>query len=356
MRKIWFYILSIAAMATWVACDQIDDDLSDCAVEFEVEYQLKLVTNLTTELETQLATVEDQEVRDAIRDYLKDIFTEYAHDIDLSFFATYTDSILLHHESHIMDANQRSYTLYLPVRDYMHLAMANTVNNTLVSPFGGDRCHTLTFNQQKRDTIGSHETGLFTARLPMKVLGNVSQRFNVNLYMANSSTALVVDSTGVTVNKVRAYATGFATDFQLADSAYVYAPKAPMVKSDLLGISRAARTVAFCNVNFPSRNPYNWWMKEEVASTRATNGVVIPEEEPEEGVPMWKYVVLVTLPNGSITRTDLTVIDPLLAGELKIIKGWLDDKGVVHTDDSRVGVSVMLDWNEGNEFEPDLNI
>ena len=46
------------------------------------------------------------------------------------------------------------------------------------------------------DTIDSHDTGLFTARLPMRVLNGVNQNFDVRLYMANCAVCLIIDTQG----------------------------------------------------------------------------------------------------------------------------------------------------------------
>ena len=187
----------------FVSCEQIDDDLSDCDEEFEVNYELKLVTNLTTEIETELNLLKDQEVADALSEYLDGIFTDHAHDVDLSFYDTQADSLRLHHERHTMDDNQRSYTLHLPVHDYMHLAAANLQHNSLVGLNNDRLCHQSELLQMPLDTITCHETGLFTARTYMNVVGNADQTFFVKLYMANAAAALVVDTTGVKVSHVR---------------------------------------------------------------------------------------------------------------------------------------------------------
>ena len=61
-----------------------------------------------------------------------------------------------------------------------------------------------------------------------------------------------------------------------------------------------------------------------------------------------------TRAGGSITKTVLSFKKPLRAGQLKIVKGWIDDDGVVRTDDSTVGVSVTLDWESGGEYHPEF--
>ena len=105
-------------------CSVIDDDLSNCPTDeaqYQMEYELKLVTNMSIELRTQLNTLEDAGIAQVLRDHLKTIFTDHAHDVDLSFYDTENNQPRLQHDQHIMDANQQSYTINLPKRQYKHL-------------------------------------------------------------------------------------------------------------------------------------------------------------------------------------------------------------------------------------------
>ena len=375
LKKTVVYILTILLFGGLAACGQLDDDLSDCLPptpvepekELELDYELRLVTNMTTELQTQLNTITEVEVSDALSEHLHGVFRDFAHDVDLSFYDTQLDSLRLHHESHIMDDNQSSYTLNLPMRVYMHLASANILNNSQVMLKDDENCHNAHLNQQLGDTINSHETGIFTARAYMNVLGDTDQTFNVKLYMANAASSLVVDTTGVKYKSFRAYARGFATDFLMADSAYVYSENSPYVRASELVLSDTLSQVGFCTVSFPSRNPDGWWMREKtdsltvstisktqkkLAVTRA-EGEIIPEGE-SSGEPLWEYIAYVTLEDGSVTKTTLTIKEPLLAGELKIIKAHMNPKGEVLPSDVNVGCSVTLDWSPGVNIETEL--
>ena len=114
-------MIGLLLSASWLmaGCSSIDDDLSDCPVEgpkATMDYELKLVTNMTTELTTQLTTQTDIQLASALKQYLNGVFTDFAHDVDLSFYDTVGDSILLQKDEHIMDANQASYSLNLPMR------------------------------------------------------------------------------------------------------------------------------------------------------------------------------------------------------------------------------------------------
>ena len=133
MGKLLAAALTVVLSAS---CSVIDDDLSDCGEEkkeLQLDYQLRLVTNMTTELQTQLTTVTELGVASALETHLENIFSDHAHDIDLTFYDTEGTLDSLYHKRDIIDANQTSYTLTLPMRKYMHLAVANIAKNTVVS-------------------------------------------------------------------------------------------------------------------------------------------------------------------------------------------------------------------------------
>jgi hypothetical protein len=324
--------LLLSACWLMAGCSVIDDDLSDCnqEEEYKIDYELWLITNMTTELETQLTTITEMGVAESLRAHLKDIFSDFAHDIDLSFYDTEGDMTRLHHKRDIIDANQTSYTLTLPMQEYMHLAVANIAENHVVGLSNDENCQTSMLQQTDDSPIASHTTGLFTARLPMEVLSGVSQTFNVKLYMANSAVALVLDTKGHAYSEMKVYATGFAKEFMIEDSTYVFPEKEVLVRADK--VETGNDLLCFCSVNFPSHNP------DEVGADE----------------PLWQLRVYVTMPDGNITETIIDVKEQLKAGELKIIKGELDDEGAVRPYDSTVGVSVTLDWNEGGTYNPEL--
>jgi hypothetical protein len=164
----------------------------------------------------------------------------------------------------------------------------------------------------------------------MEVLEGVDQTFNVKLYMANSATTLVLDPKGISYTDIKVYATGFATSFLISDSTYVYPETPPLIKADQ--VETGNNLLCFTTVNFPSKN-----------DTRA------------EGDPtLWQFKVYITKPDGKVTETILDISEPLKAGDLRIIKGALDDEGGVRPYDSTVGVSITLDWNSGGTYNPEL--
>lgn len=340
-------ILLVLLAAVFTGCSLVDEDLSDCGTDYILDYELTLVTNvnteIATELETTLSTDLELSAALALREYLKNIFTDYAHDVDLSFYDVAEDSVRLHHEEHIMDANQSSYTLYIPVRRYMHTAIANITENSVVQVVDGDYCHREKLQQTSQDTLSSHTTGLFSARQFMDIREGADQHFNVRLYMANSATAILVDTTGSNIRDLKVFATGFATDFSVRDSLYHF-KSAPVFRMDSLPLSEKGG-FCFASVHFPSRNPFD------------TKAVIdgddfITEENAENA--LWSLKAYVTMADGTVTESILGIGQPLHAGELKILKGKVVENGAILPDDPTVAVSITLEWSQGLEIPIDL--
>lgn len=322
-------ILLIGA-AAFPGCCLVDEDLTNCGWNYSMNYQMLLVTNLTTELNTELSLTEDAGIRTALGAKMSEIFKDYANDVDLSFYGLSGEMPRKHHEVQQMDGNRATYTIYLPVDDYMNLSIANLQDNPQVRLENDELCATSAIGQLPYevkapvpDTVGIHHTGLFTARLQMAVLSNVDQTFNVHLYMANSGCAFVVDTTDSGVKDLQVVMTGFATRFDLLDSLYHY-DNSPVVRSVRLDPGSGSQ-LAFYSVNFPSRD-------------------VAPD--PAEGT-IWEIRTYATLSDDTVTETKLLVREPLQAGQFKIIKGTFDasrNGAVIPVKSSQVGASVTLDW------------
>ena len=343
-------LLALATMAAALlpqGCSLVDENLSDCETDYMINYELRLVTNMTTELKTQLETELSTEVdvssAAALKSYLSNIFTDFAHDVDLSFYDVVEDSVRLHHEAHIMDANQSSYTLYIPVHRYMHTAVANVVENDIVTLQEDEYCHTGVLHQEIADTIATHKTGLFTARLPMDVLEGIDQTFDVSLYMANCATGIVIDTVGSHVRDIKVHMTGFATDFNICDSTYRF-KYTPIVKADKLDLSTSGG-MCFASVNYPSR---------DTRPTKSIFETTDPFISENAANSLWQIRVYATLPDGKVTETKLGVTKPLRAGQLKVIKVKALDNGAVQPDDPDVAVSVEIDWQAGQDHEIEL--
>ena len=326
--KRWF--LLFVGLAVLSGCSLIDEDLAACDVEYQLEYELQLVTNITTELETELSLDTEVAVATAVKAYLSDIFTDRAHDVDLSFYDTEGQQKRLHHEHHIMDANQTSYTLHIPVHRYLHLGLANMEGNGVLTLEGIETGTGSHLQQQVADTLSPHKRGIFSARTHMDIKEGEDQTFRVNLYMANCATSLVLDTLGSRVKNIRVYAAGFATAFDVADSVYRF-QHMPVIRADKVEVNQSGSELCFATVNFPSR----------VSEVKADEG----------GESFWEYRVYCTIPDGSVTETRLSVKHPLLPAHLEILKAKVYGNGALEPDDMTVGVDVNIDWKPGMEHE-----
>lgn len=325
-----FLVLGAAVCS---ACSLVDEDMRSCESDTRLDYELRLVTNMTTELETQLSLDTDIQVTTALKECLGEVFTDRAHDVDLSFYDVVEPGERLHHEQHVMDASQTSYTLYIPVRRYMHLAVANLEGNSSLRLEDEGHCATAILRQEVADTLDSQSKGVFTARLPMDIYEGKDQEFNVRLYMANCASVLVLDTLGSHVKDVRVYGVGFATEFALADSVYSFR-HTPVIRARKVEVgSTPGEPLCYTTVTFPSR------------SSR--------ESKADASDALWQLRVYATLPDGKITESVAYVTTPLEAGKVKIIQGTIHGNGalVPEEGDSTVGVSVVLDWSPGLEHQ-----
>ena len=348
MRRLFAYLIALLpGVAAFTGCGLVDEDMGDCETDYTLDYELSLVTNMTTELQTELSLAADIGISNALRKHLSGIFTDHAHDVDLSFYDTEIDeaagdAIRLHHESHIMDGNQSSYTLYIPVRRYMHLAVANIAGNGDLVLEGDGLCHGARLTMPVRDTLDSQRTGLFTARLAMDVKEGEDQTFDVSLYMANCASSVVVDTLGTGIRGIRAYATGFATGFNVCDSTYNFA-YTPVVRTEQVEMNEPGR-ICFTAVTFPSRE----------TPTKSVLDIDDPFVSEAAENALWRYYLYVDMPDGTVTQSILGVTHPLRPGQLKIIKVKVTSNGSVQPDDPSIAVSVALDWTPGIDLDVDL--
>ena len=332
-----------AASLTGCRC-LVDEDLSDCAPEFDVDYELMLVTNLQTELETVLDVQTEIALSGALKESLQNVFTDFAHDVDLSFYDTAEPMARLEHMREIMDASQTSYALHIPGRDYIHTCVANLNDEAGVTLEGDEFCHTARLVQHPsvKDTVEAHTTGLFTARKHLDVQTGKDQTFNVSLYMVNASTSLVLDmSDAPGIKELRVVETGFADSFSIADSTYHF-DKEQIVRTRSVPTENESER-CFVSVHFPSRD------------IDPDTKVIIDTDEPFDTdyseVALWEWRVYAVLEDGSITENLIGIHTPLRPGQFKMVKGRVHEDGAVTSEDKYVGVSVMLDWLPGKEHD-----
>ncbi|MCR4918332.1 MAG: FimB/Mfa2 family fimbrial subunit [Prevotella sp.] len=329
----------IAACCALCSCSYIDEDLTDCGTDMDLTYSLSLTTNIVTELQTELTTTTEVALGQRLQQQLANVFRRYANDVDLSFYTN--DSLRAHHEQHTMNAGEASYTLYLPVNDYHHLALANIAMEQQVDYVADSHVATAMLLQHAADTLRQHTAGLFTARKEVNI-SDTTRHFDVRLYMANCACALVLRATQPErVRQIDTYVTGVANAFSLSDSTYHFTHN-PIIRTEQLDIGDLTDSL-FCQytVCFPSHDALP-------AAARATGDVT------DDDAGLWQIHCYVTLPDGSVTRNVLNIGRALRAGNLNIVKAVINTDGTLKTVSPQVGVSVTLDWRSGGTYTPDL--
>lgn len=314
----------------FVGCSLINDDLSVCGADYYLYYEVKLVTDVDVVIDEKLNKVSEQPIADTLRKWLDPIFSGLAHDLDMNFYSVDERDTLRRQRSEIVDAKEKTYTLYIPRENYMHLALVNTADNDNVSVVGEKHSKTLRVEQRRVDTLAPHPTAVYTARLPMEMKPEGNESFYVHLYMVSSAVALVVDQSAFDNLNMKVVLRGTATGFNVRDSLFTF---------DNPSVIRAEKLTDQCyaTVSLPSPSP--------------AQSPVAPRRMKQDN-SYWQLRTYVTLPDNTITETVLTIDYPLLAGALEIIKVEVHDDGsVVPLENAHVGASVTLDWKEGSSHE-----
>ena len=304
-------ILLLATTTTLSSC--IDEDMSDCGKDYQIQYNLRLNTQLNTTIDADLNLAEEQGIASNLKQALGKIFTDHAKDNDLSFF---TGETLAHHEANPMDANSVSYTIFLPRNAYTNLALANTGAIGNVSIQGADALGTLALAQEKKDTIDSHNIGLFSARLNIQE-EDFDQDLKTTLYMANCASAVVIDKNNVQADEIFGFVKGMANSFAVKDSTYSY--------------------------------DYGTVVKAQKVASTDTHEALYAVSFPGTG----EIHVIVKI-NGKYTENILTFPTPLRAGNLRIAKVTLHPDGSFESKTQSVGVSVKLDWKPGGQHDIEI--
>lgn len=328
-------LLSLGAAILSGCSRLVDEDLSDCGGTIRIDYRLRLVTNEQTELGKMLSGEPDLPVRNALQTYLQGIFTDIAHDADLSFRSTGGE--LLEHLNEIMDREQFGCTLYLDAGTVRHTAATNAAGCGAVS------LDAETFVQHTDgNAVDPHRTGLFAGRGVFEVRPNTEQRIESDLYMVNAATALVLETAEAAgVSGIKAYVAGMADGFSLTDSTWTFTTDS-RIRTDDLPVSGGTQR-CFASVHFPSRD-----YRPGTRTITETEAPFLSDPAPE---PVWAWHVYVQTADGSVTESVLSLPAPLRAGQLKILKAKVFDTGIVSVDDPLVGVSVTLDWMQGGNHE-----
>lgn len=301
-------------------------------------YQVRLQTDIQLTIQERLSLEVEQGIADTLRQWLDPIFSGHAHDLTMNFYSLDGQDELRHSGYEVIDAKQKSFTLYIPREDYMHLAVVNITDNEHVSLTGTQHTSTLRIDQAEGDILPSQNTAIYTARQEMRMSIDSSENFDVHLYMVSSAIALVIDTLPANMPRMDVLYSGGATGFAIMDSTFTF---------DHPSLIRAERLMNRCYsiVALPSRGETDL-TKSPSRKTSATR-----EEE-----AYWELRCYVPLPNGKTTETVLSSHKPLKAGTLEIVRVNMRSNGALDPlDDPReVGATVTLDWKEGGEHNIDL--
>ena len=327
--------------ATLSSC--IDEDMSDCGKDYQIKYNLKLNTQINTVIDADLNLSEEQAIASNLKQALDGIFTDHAKDNDLSFFS---DETLSHHEANPMDASSASYTIFLPRNNYENLSLANIGEANNVSITEPSILHSLALSQEKKDTIDSHNIGLFSSRLTI-LEDDFDHDLQSTLYMANCASAVVIDKNNIQADDIFGFVKGMADEFLVKDSIYHYDTNTIVRAQRVADTDRHAALYA---VSFPSRDGY--YIGNNAKSSQGNNrSMGTRADESTSGI--WEFHVIVKL-NGKYTENILTFPTPLQAGNLKIVKVTLQPDGSFTSSTQNVGVSVKLDWKPGGSHDIEI--
>ena len=325
MRKKKSYrIFLIALMTLSIAfglSSCINEDMSKCGKDYKIKYNLRLNTQIHTLIDLDLNTTEERHIANRLKQELGTVFTDHALDNDLSFFI---GNDLYRHEANIMNANSVSYTIYLPRNDYQNLSLANTGSARNVKITGANACKALSLEQEQKDTIDSHNIGLFTSRLTINE-ADFEHDLQTTLYMANCAAAVVINQQEVKPAELWGFVEGMATHFLVNDSIF---------STSRNTIVRAKRINEASTASAQTHD--------------ALYAVSFPSSKAE-----WRYHIIAKV-NSKYTETILTLNEPLKAGRLKLIKAKLKADGSLVVTNASVGVSVKLDWKPGGSHDVDI--
>lgn len=326
----------------------VDEDMSDCGEDLNLDYELQLVTNMRTEIKTELDLQADLQVATVLEDHLGEVFTDFAHDVDLSFYDTAGDMARLEHLDVTMNASQSSYSLFIPARPYMHTCVANLGTDPHITLEDAGYCHSARLVQHPavKDTVEAHLAGIFTARKRMDIISGIDQHFDVNLFMVNAASALVLDMTDAPdVKDLKVFLRGLADGFNIADSTYTFDTDY-VVRTRLLEAEAGSTERCYASTHFPSR--------DIDPATKAVIDIEDPDGDSYSSETLWYWEVYARMKDGTITKSTLNVHSPLHSAQLKVVKGKVHANGSLSTDDPLVGASVELDWLPGKEHDIEI--
>lgn len=339
-------LMAFGATLTLTSCCAIDEDLSVCLDEYDAQYELRLITNEEPEIKRVLGDRDD--MSQALRQHLANVFTDSGHDLHLTFTPTA-----------IVGAD--GITVYTPddtiaTKTQLHDMQGNSIYTCHISLTPANYFHIATANHGAAPSAPVPEAPLYTGRKTLDGRQYGRYSYYMPLYVTRSAAAIAIDPRMVPITDVKVFTTGCASRFEVADSIFIY-ENSPMVAAERVSLPDTTAWQLYCATSYPSpepavipttntgRDPY------EFDITRFRRDI----DEPyfiymDCGENLWSYEGYVTLADGTITHTTIAIRHPLRAGQLKIIRAYIDDQGVIRLYDQELGESVDLKWEQGREF------
>lgn len=304
-----------------------------------MHYEVRLQTDIQLTIQERLSLDIEQNVADTLKQWLDPIFSGRAHDLHMNFYSLDGKDQLRYSSYEVIDARQKSFTLYIPREDYMHLAVVNITDNKHVSLSGTQHSSSTRINQAEGDILPSQTTAIYTARQLMRMSVDTVENFDVHLYMVSSAVALVIDTLPANMPRMDVLYSGGATGFSVIDSTYSF-DHPSLIRAERL-MNRCYSVVAWPSRGYSEDNPQSPSLKP--SATR--------EQE-----AFWELRCYVPLPNGKTTETVLSSYKPLKAGTLEVVRVNMRSDGSLEPLDEtqEVGASVTLDWKEGGEHNIDI--
>lgn len=338
-----FYIASAAALLALAPTGCINEDLSDCGVDYTMLYRVSFDEPLLSTLRAELATPAETQLRVRLEQELDGVLATDGEHLSAAFYQGAEGGRTDGAEAD-MTGRDASFTFYLRPGDYAHLAVAFTdaADRSMAYTLDGTLAEARMAHagESEPDTVDGHRAAYFVGNERLHVESMTpAQTFFVPLYMQNAATVLVADPAQSGCTVAAAYVRGVATSFALADSTYAY-HAAHVVRADL---STAAGLTACHAACFPSAATA---VEAAALRTRACS-----EDDP---ACIWEMDLYVRQPGGELTRNTLHVARPLLAGHMVVLKVVLDDQGQATAVSSEVGVSVTLDWKPGGDHDVEI--
>lgn len=334
------YILLLFLTVISAGCRLIDDDLSVCGEEYNLNYEMRLVTEIKLTIEEKLSAETDKPLAEALQKWCDPFFSGHANDLEMDFYSLDGRDELRHHFSETVNGKQKTFTLTIPLEDYQHLAVVNVAGNNSMTLSGTQHAATMHLEEVGSDTIESHATSVYSARLPL-MLQNIKQdtKFDVHLYMVSCAVALAVSDSSKNTHPVmsKMLVTGTANGFNVNDSTYIYNNRTRVVRAEKV-MDRC-----YAALLLPSRDS----LEIAAAPDRA--------ESMKADDSLWQIKAYTQLPGGKVTETILSIHHPLKAATLEIIKVYMmDDGSLVPEQAAEVGATVTLDWKDGGSHDIEI--